>query len=93
MATKRKPAKKKPAKRPAKRREPRTEDDILADELFRESKRERDYLDPAWDKYIQEIRKRIKPMSIQELREMMIKDGVDPAKNEFSRGIIEMREE
>jgi hypothetical protein len=93
MPTRRKIGKKKPAKRPAKRREPRDELDILADELFREAKRERNDVDPTWEKYMQEVRKRVKPMSIQELREMMIKDGVDPANNEFSRAVIEMREE
>lgn len=35
----------------------------------------------------------IEPVGPEKLREMMIADGVDPNSNEFSRGIIEMREE
>jgi len=33
------------------------------------------------------------PIGAEKLQEMMIADGVDPKSNEFSRGIIEMREE
>ena len=33
------------------------------------------------------------PVSIEELHKMMLADGVNPEDNEFSRGIIEMREE
>lgn len=33
------------------------------------------------------------PVSIEELHKMMLADGVNPNDNEFSRGIIEMREE
>ena len=35
----------------------------------------------------------LKPIGAEKLREMLIADGVDPNSNEFSRGIIEMREE
>src|SRR4051812_44417264 len=35
----------------------------------------------------------IEPVGPEKLREMMLADGVDPNGNEFSRGIIEMREE
>ena len=35
----------------------------------------------------------LKPVGVEKLREMMIADGIDPNDNEFSRGIIEMREE
>lgn len=35
----------------------------------------------------------LKPIGAQKLREMMIADGIDPNDNEFSRGIIEVREE
>jgi hypothetical protein len=33
------------------------------------------------------------PISAEKLQEMMIAEGVNPEDNEFSRGIIEMREE
>jgi hypothetical protein len=35
----------------------------------------------------------LKPVGAQKVREMMIADGIDPNDNEFSRGIIEMRED
>jgi hypothetical protein len=35
----------------------------------------------------------VPPVGVEKLREMMIADGIDPNGNEFSRGIIEMREE
>ena len=35
----------------------------------------------------------VEPIGAQKLRELMIADGIDPTTNEFSRGIIEMREE
>lgn len=34
-----------------------------------------------------------KPVEPEKLRAMMLADGVDPEDNQFSRGIIEMREE
>ncbi|MBI1926354.1 hypothetical protein HYR99_19185 [Candidatus Poribacteria bacterium] len=35
----------------------------------------------------------IKPIGAKKLRELMIADGIKPEDNEFSRGIIAMREE
>lgn len=35
----------------------------------------------------------MQPVGPEKLREMMLADGVDPNSSEFSRGIIEMREE
>jgi hypothetical protein len=35
----------------------------------------------------------VPPVGVERLREMMIADGIDPNGNEFSQGIIEMREE
>src|SRR5262249_5241839 len=94
MATRRKAVKKKPRKRPAKRREPRTEDDILADELMRVSKREQAGLIAGWEQAMKELGiPRLKPIGAKRLRQMMIDRGLDPNGNEFSRGIIEMREE
>ena len=65
----------------------------LAEELIRVSKREQGVVDASWDKYIKELRKRYKPIGARKLQEMSLKEGVDPNKNELSRGIIEMREE
>jgi hypothetical protein len=35
----------------------------------------------------------LKPVGAVKLRQMLLEEGIDPNSNEFSRGIIEMREE
>lgn len=49
----------------------------------------------AWDKAMAAMGVNVNepPISAEALRQMMIADGINPADNEFSRGIIEMREE
>ena len=48
----------------------------------------------AWDKAMAEAGiPQVEPIGAEKLREMMIAEGVNPESNEFSRGIIEMREE
>jgi hypothetical protein len=44
-------------------------------------------------KVLEEMGIRGEPIGAKRVREMMIAEGVDPEKNEFSKGIIEMREE
>jgi hypothetical protein len=47
----------------------------------------------GWNKAMEEMGIRGEPVSPEKLREMMRADGIKPEDNEFSRGIIEMREE
>jgi len=49
----------------------------------------------AWDKAMAAMGISVNepPISAEALRQMMIAEGINPADNEFSRGIIEMREE
>ena len=99
MATRRKVGKQQPRK-PAKRRPTPEDDDLeLAEELLRpESPEER----AAIERELKRIRKFLeqqgipvpaKPIGAKKLRERLLKEGFDPNGSEFSRGIIEMREE
>ncbi|MGH9840787.1 MAG: hypothetical protein ACREEM_18575 [Blastocatellia bacterium] len=47
----------------------------------------------AWDAAMKEMGICGEPIGAEKLQEMMIAEGVNPESNEFSRGIIEMREE
>ena len=47
----------------------------------------------GWAAAMREMGISAEPVSADELREMMLADGVNPESNEFSRGIIAMREE
>ena len=42
---------------------------------------------------MKQMRIRAKPIGAKKLQEMLLKRGFDPTSNEFSRGIIDMREE
>ena len=97
MATKRKPA-----KRPRRSRGPRItaaerEDLELAEELLRVSRKERAAFVAGWDRFLKQLMKqqgiRCKPIGAKKLQEMLLKRGFDPESNEFSQGIVAMREE
>jgi hypothetical protein len=96
MATERK---QRPDKqRPAKRRRSRTvakitdEELTLADELLRVSRMEQADLVAGWEKFIKQLGIRGKPIGAKALRDMLLKRGFDPDNNEFSQGIVAMRE-
>jgi hypothetical protein len=81
------------------RREPVDDDLELAEELLRPpSAKERAGIDAELKKFRKflEAREGIplpKPIGAKKLREMAIREGLDPKGTEFSRGIIDMREE
>ncbi len=88
----------KPGKRPRGTRRPRQtdaerEDLELAEELLRVSREEQAGLVAGWDKFMKQLGIRGKPIGAKKLREMALKEGLNPEDNQFSRGIIEMREE
>jgi hypothetical protein len=60
---------------------------------LRESRRQRKAMQDAWAKWMKEMGIEGEPIPAEELQAMMAAEGIDPEKNEFSRGIIEMREE
>jgi uncharacterized protein YpmB len=99
MATKRKPGKRKrkPSDAPRTQAEieaqAEAEDVALAEEILRVSGKEQADFVAGWDKFMKQLGITCKPIGAKKLREMAIKEGLDPEDNQFSRGIIEMREE
>jgi hypothetical protein len=93
MATQRKPLKRPPGPRRPRQTETEREELELAEELLRVSRQEQAAFVAGWDKFLKQLGIRRKPIGAKKLREMAIKEGLDPEDNQFSRGIIEMREE
>src|SRR5438094_540866 len=60
---------------------------------LRESKRSHARAVAAWAAALKEMGIEGQPVGAEKLREMMLANGINPEDNEFSRGIIEMREE
>jgi len=73
------------------------EDLELAEELLRVSREEEADFIAGWDKFVKQLMKQegihCKPIGAKKLRERLLKRGFDPESNEFSQGIIDMREE
>lgn len=61
--------------------------------LLRNAELQQPYIAAAWAKMMEEMGISGEPIGAEKLQEMMIAEGVNPEDNEFSRGIIEMREE
>ncbi|MCI0388840.1 MAG: hypothetical protein MOB07_08760 [Acidobacteria bacterium] len=61
--------------------------------LLREASLNQDRIAAAWATAMEEAGIRGEPISAEELQKMFAECGVNPEDNEFSRGIIEMREE
>jgi hypothetical protein len=97
MATRRKLDKQRRGKRPRRRTktaaEIADEELALADELLRVSREEQADLVAGWEKFIKQLGIRGKPIGAKKLRQMLLKRGFDPESNEFSQGIVAMREE
>jgi hypothetical protein len=92
MATGRK--REKPRRGPAKRLSKAEADDIaLAEELLREAREQQAEFAAGFRKFLKELGIRGKPIGAKKLRERMLQAGFDPESKQFSRGIIEMREE
>jgi hypothetical protein len=99
MATKRKPGKRKRGPSDAARThaeieaQAEAEDVALAEELLRVSKEEEADFIAGWKKFMKQLGIKGKPIGAKKLQEMALKEGINPNDNQFSRGIIEMREE
>ncbi len=61
--------------------------------LWREASLHQDEISAAAKAAFAEMGISGEPISAEELQAMMLADGVNPEDNQFSRGIIEMREE
>jgi hypothetical protein len=93
MASRRKVAKQPHSKPVTQRSEPVDDDEALGEELIRQGREGHAEFLAGWKKFMKQLGIRGKPIGAKKLRERMIQQGIDPEGNEFSRGIIAMREE
>ncbi|MFN0107780.1 MAG: hypothetical protein ACKVZH_02930 [Blastocatellia bacterium] len=61
--------------------------------MRRNAKLNQERLAAAWSAAMREMGIQGKPIGAENLQKLMIAEGVNPEDNQFSRGIIEMREE
>ena len=69
------------------------EDLELAEEILRVGRRDQAVLAAGFKKFLKQLGIKGKPIGAKKLREMLLRKGFDPESNEFSQGIIAMREE
>jgi hypothetical protein len=97
MAIRSRPRKPGRGKRPAKRTEAMSEEERedleLAEEILRQGKKDQPILAAGFKKLLKQLGITCKPIGAEKLKERMLAEGFDPESTEFSRGIIEMREE
>ena len=97
MATRSKSKKQKSGKRPPRKTEPMSEEERedleLAEEILRQGKKDQPILAAGFKKFLKQLGITCKPIGAEKLQERMLAEGFDPESTEFSRGIIEMREE
>jgi hypothetical protein len=65
----------------------------LSEELLRVGREEHADLVAGFKKFLKQLGIKGKAIGAKKLQEMALKEGLDPNNNQFSRGIIEMREE
>jgi hypothetical protein len=94
MATGRKQEKQQVSKRPVRLTAGQKDDDALAEEILRACRDEQAATVAASKKFLKALGlEGKKPIGAKKLREMALREGINPEGTEFSRGIIEMREE
>ncbi len=69
------------------------DDETLGEELIRTAREQGADLVAGWQQFLEQSGVPAKPISAETLREMAIREGIDPEGNEFGKGIIAMREE
>lgn len=87
------PRRKRPAKKAERMSKEEREDLELAEEILRQGREDGPILAAGFKKVLKLIGFKGKPIGAKKLKERMLAEGFDPESNEFSRGIIEMREE
>jgi hypothetical protein len=93
MATRRNVGEQRHDQPAARRRHPADEDLALAEEIIRTSRDEHAAIVAESEKFLKQLGITGKPIGAKKLRERLLKKGFDPEGNEFSQGIIAMREE
>jgi hypothetical protein len=69
------------------------EDLSLGEELMQEAKAGHSEFLAGWVQFMLTVGIRGQPVGAKKLREMLLQTGINPNSNEFSQGIIAMREE
>jgi hypothetical protein len=97
MSTRSNPKQQRRGKRPPKpskmMSDAEREDLELAEELLRVGKEEEANFIAGWKRFMKQLGIKTKPIGAKKLQEMLLKRGFNPESNEFSQGIVEMREE
>ena len=93
MATRREVHRKRDSKAAARPTERMDDDEGLGEELISTAREQRDDFVAGWQQFLKRLGIRAKPISAEKLRAMAIREGINPEGNEFSQGIIAMREE
>ncbi len=97
MATRSNPKKQHRGKRRPRQTKPMSdaerEDLELAEELLRVGKEEEADFIAGWNRFMKQLGIKGKPIGAKKLQQRLLKRGFDPESNEFSQGIIAMREE
>jgi hypothetical protein len=68
-------------------------EESLGEQLMREAREGQAEFVAGWRQFMEEQAIQGKPIGAKKLREMALQHGVKPEDNEFSRGILAMREE
>jgi hypothetical protein len=97
MSTRSNPKQQRRGKRPPKpskmMSDAEREDLELAEEILRVGREEHADLVAGFKKFLKQLGIKGKPIGARKLQEMLLKRGFNPESNEFSQGIVEMREE
>jgi hypothetical protein len=70
-----------------------TDEESLGQELLRAARDSHAEFVAGWKKFIKELGIQRRPIAAKKLRDMALREGVNPDASEFSQGITAMREE
>jgi hypothetical protein len=74
-------------------REPKPNEELLGEQLIREAQEgHADFL-TGWTQFTEQVGICGTPVGAKKLRALLLQTGINPDANEFSRGILAMREE
>jgi len=68
-------------------------EESLGEQLLREAREGQPEFVAGWRQFMEELGIQGQPIGAKKLRELALQHGVNPDDNEFSRGILAMREE
>jgi hypothetical protein len=75
------------------RREADLPAEALGEQLLREAREGQAEFVAGWQEFLKQLGIPGQPVGARQLRELLLREGINPDNHEFSRGIIAMREE